>query len=318
MRMITDTRRQSPTSFSIEAKKHFCRFWNSHLMVVGLLIAILSSNNLIAQTQEPYCLHFDDLEIEAGESGTLEVYLYHLLPLGAFSLGFEIPEGWQTGTIEPGEAIESLLGGSSSPEFWLAGSASDPNQPNSNGVTVLCILTDSSSNPASLMPGIENSLVEVELTPPPGATLGSYEVAFRQALIPTGSVTNLPLDLVLVDPDGMEYSPNFGVELNNGIIEVIQTPAEKEFIRGDVDDSGHLNLTDAVNLLSWLFFGLYEPACHETGDINNDDNMNLVDPVQLLFYLFLNEIPPAQPTDECGVDPNPNDTLTCEEYQSCP
>ena len=287
-------------------------------MAVCLMAILFTTSGLSAQTQDPYCLHFDDLQIETDGSGELEVYLYHLLPLGAFSLGFEVPEGWQIGEVEPGDAIESLIGGASSPEFWLAGSASDPNQPDSNGVTVLCILTDSTNNLISLLPGVDNSLVEVDLAPPPGTPVGFYDVDFKQALVPTGSVTNLPLDLVLVDPDGMEYSPGLGVELNQGTIEVISPLLEREFIRGDLDDSGHLNLTDAVKLLSWLFFGVSEPGCIETADINNDDNLNLVDPVQLLFYLFLNEVPPAEPLNQCGFDPNPQDILTCEEYESCP
>ncbi len=293
-----------------------CGFWP--FFVFTFFVCLLFPTESNGQAQEPFSLHFDDLQIETDGSGELEVYLYNLLPLGAFTLGFSVPPQWQVGEVEPGDAIESLIGGSNTPEFWLAGTATDPNEPSSMGVTVLCILTDSSNNLVPLMPGIDNCLVEVSLTPPQGTALGSYEVSFKDDLVPSGSQTNLPIDLVLVDHDGSEYSPDSGVELNDSSIEIIPPIQEREFIRGDLDDSGHLNLTDSILLLSWLFFDDTEPGCIETADINNDDNLNLVDPIQLLFYLFLSQVPPAEPLNNCGIDPNTQDALTCEEYDSCP
>ena len=103
------TQYQSPTRWIFVLDRLPDRSWVSKLMAVCLMAILFTTSGLSAQTQDPYCLHFDDLQIETDGSGELEVYLYHLLPLGAFSLGFEVPEGWQIGEVEPGDAIESLI-----------------------------------------------------------------------------------------------------------------------------------------------------------------------------------------------------------------
>ena len=100
--------------------------------------------------------------------------------------------------------------------------------------------------------------------------------------------------------------------------DTVQTP----FHRGDVEDNGVVNLSDAVTIFGHLFLGV-DIGCLESADTNNDGVLELTDGIALLGFLFLNGQPPAAPgpTDEpCGLDPDgpgtPGD-LGCETYASC-
>ena len=97
------------------------------------------------------------------------------------------------------------------------------------------------------------------------------------------------------------------------------------FSRGDVDSSGLIDLTDAVQILNYLFQGGARPGCMETADVNNDTEVNLTDSVFLLTYLFLGGEPPTTPGPPgfgggCGSDPDAVDSpgnLGCEIYSGC-
>ena len=97
------------------------------------------------------------------------------------------------------------------------------------------------------------------------------------------------------------------------------------FRRGDIDDNGSSNITDAVSLLNSLFGGGDASTCQEAADINNDGQINITDPVRLLNHLF-GDAPPldAPGIETCGPDtddalPKMGDgtTLGCELYESC-
>ena len=106
--------------------------------------------------------------------------------------------------------------------------------------------------------------------------------------------------------------------------EVVKNPPDI-FSRGDVDSSGLVNLTDAVQVLNYLFQAGVQPGCMETADTNNDTQVNLTDVVFLLNYLFLSGEPPPAPGPPnfgsgCGTDPDalgsPGD-LGCESFTGC-
>lgn len=92
------------------------------------------------------------------------------------------------------------------------------------------------------------------------------------------------------------------------------------FIRGDVDSSGRVELSDAVQVLNFLFRGARQPGCLETADSNNDAQVNLSDGVYLLTWLFLGGAAPAAPGPGCGLDPDDSGArgdLGCESYAGC-
>ena len=98
------------------------------------------------------------------------------------------------------------------------------------------------------------------------------------------------------------------------------TPAA-DFIRGDSDSSGVVNLTDAVHVLDHLFRGGSAPTCRDAADSNDDGAVDLSDAVFTLMALFTGETTLPAPGLACGEDPT-NDDLSCEESScedaSCP
>jgi hypothetical protein len=66
------------------------------------------------------------------------------------------------------------------------------------------------------------------------------------------------------------------------------------FIRGEANDDGKLDLSDAVFILGFLFLGATEPTCREALDANDDGGIDIADAISLLGHLFLGS-PPTLP-----------------------
>ena len=57
------------------------------------------------------------------------------------------------------------------------------------------------------------------------------------------------------------------------------------FTRGDVDESGAVDLSDAISILRFLFQG-GEISCDDAADANDDGGIDVTDPIFLLEHLF--------------------------------
>lgn len=85
------------------------------------------------------------------------------------------------------------------------------------------------------------------------------------------------------------------------------------FLRGDCNDDGGVNISDATCALSRLFGGGGPAACVAANDVNGDAMFNISDPVALLNYLFGAGSPPPLPFPDCGRSSEENDVeLGCE------
>ena len=73
------------------------------------------------------------------------------------------------------------------------------------------------------------------------------------------------------------------------------------FLRGDGNEDGIVDLSDAVFALSWLFLGGRGPGCLAAVDANDDDIVDVADPSYLLNHLFLGAPPPPAPYPECDI-----------------
>ena len=83
----------------------------------------------------------------------------------------------------------------------------------------------------------------------------------------------------------------------------IVVPPGATFRRGDADANGSLELTDAVNLLNYLFLGAANPACIDAADFDDNGEADISDAIASLNYQFLGGAPPAAPgVNECGRD----------------
>jgi hypothetical protein len=66
------------------------------------------------------------------------------------------------------------------------------------------------------------------------------------------------------------------------------------FLRGEANDDGKLDLSDAVFILGFLFLGTTEPGCREALDVNDDNAIDIADAISILGHLFLGS-PPTLP-----------------------
>ena len=89
-----------------------------------------------------------------------------------------------------------------------------------------------------------------------------------------------------------------------------------QFIRGDTNCDGTLDISDAINTLNVLFLGTGLICCEDAADTNDDGTADISDPVASLNYLFLGAIPPADPFPLCGPDPTP-DGEGCASPPAC-
>jgi len=82
------------------------------------------------------------------------------------------------------------------------------------------------------------------------------------------------------------------------------------FIRGDANDDGAADLSDAVRVLNVLFLGTGEVRCEDAADANDSGVVDISDPIYLLTFLFLDGPPLPPPYPEIGSDPT-EDELEC-------
>lgn len=93
-------------------------------------------------------------------------------------------------------------------------------------------------------------------------------------------------------------------------------PEASDFIRGDPNADGDLNIADAVFVLSYLFGDGPAASCEDAADANDDGAVDIADAIASLDYLFGGGGDLPAPFRECGADPTP-DALGCEAYAPC-
>jgi hypothetical protein len=92
----------------------------------------------------------------------------------------------------------------------------------------------------------------------------------------------------------------------------VVSPLVSRFVRGDVDASGRVAVTDAVRLLLYLYRGRSIP-CLDAADVDDDGQLGLQDAFGILRYLFVTGLAPRPPYPEAGRDPS-EDELGCVAY----
>jgi len=88
------------------------------------------------------------------------------------------------------------------------------------------------------------------------------------------------------------------------------------FQRGDANDDGAFDVSDAVHVLAVLFLGEEPPPCLDSADTDDSGVVDLTDAVGVLQFLFLTGLPPAAPFLSCGPDPTA-DELPCSTTGPC-
>ena len=92
-------------------------------------------------------------------------------------------------------------------------------------------------------------------------------------------------------------------------------PLGPNFVRGDVNQDGTIDISDPIGALGYLFQGV-SVDCLVSMDVNDDGALDVSDPISLLGFLFDPAITSIPAPTVCGLDPSP-DTLSCVTT-SCP
>lgn len=119
---------------------------------------------------------------------------------------------------------------------------------------------------------------------------------------------------VVISVNGGSTPPD---EVVSGSI-TVQGVATPNFIRGDSNDDGIVDVSDVVHLAKWLFGVGPANPCDDAGDVNDNGALDAIDdPLFLIAYLFQNGPAPAAPFPACGPDGTGMDGLDCMGT-SCP
>jgi len=89
------------------------------------------------------------------------------------------------------------------------------------------------------------------------------------------------------------------------------------FLRGDANESGTVDLSDAVALLNFLFGGGVASECHAALDADLSRVLDLSDALTILGYLFLNGPVLPAPFPDCDTSPNADELECVTAPESC-
>lgn len=161
-----------------------------------------------------------------------------------------------------------------------------------DGITVGCV--------ASLIgadwfqfPGATPTMF-VDYTTVPGALAGAT-MPTTTALSWSDALGTPPVSVIIMPGDSSIVPQG----ITDGVV-TLEPVDVQNYVRGDVNEDGGVNVADAVSLLAHLFQGGAGPACAEVGDINTDGGTDIGDPICILLFLFAGGHPPHAPYPDCG------------------
>jgi hypothetical protein len=84
-----------------------------------------------------------------------------------------------------------------------------------------------------------------------------------------------------------------------------------DFLRGDSNGDGRVDLSDGIHALAYLFAGGLAPDCIDATDVDDSGSLEISDAIYLVSFLYLGGSAPPQPgPSQPGPDPTP-DGLSC-------
>ena len=93
-------------------------------------------------------------------------------------------------------------------------------------------------------------------------------------------------------------------------------PPSSRFIRGDCNDDGAVDISDASCALDWLFAGRVVSGCLSALNANGDAKVDIADPVYLLNFMFAGGPRLSAPYPDCGPGPAA-EKLGCANPPNC-
>ncbi|MFN0057119.1 MAG: PKD domain-containing protein [Planctomycetota bacterium] len=95
------------------------------------------------------------------------------------------------------------------------------------------------------------------------------------------------------------------------IVEPFTFPPPLLFLRGDFNQTVTLEITDAINMLDYLFQSGNPPNCADAADVNDSGALDVSDVIYLLSFLFAGGEYPPFPFPSAGMDPTPDPLGDC-------
>jgi hypothetical protein len=133
-------------------------------------------------------------------------------------------------------------------------------------------------------------------------------------------VMNSPPAAINITASGKSRAPE---SLTDGWVKLAGCAGTDRFLRGDIGlerpgggrpADGIVNISDAIQILSWLFLDAgANLECKKAADTNDDGKIELTDAIYLLLYLFSGGPALPAPFPEAGPDPT-GDGLGCCSY----
>lgn len=127
-----------------------------------------------------------------------------------------------------------------------------------------------------------------------------------------GTLGNPPVADVIVDM-GASVVP----QEEDATVTIVGIPPAPEFVRGECNGDGMLNIADGIWLLNMLFQGGTSSTCVEACDANDDGGIDAADAMFIFEYRLLAGPPPPAPWPDCGVDPDDPLGADCASF-NCP
>ncbi|MGE4620347.1 MAG: DNRLRE domain-containing protein [Planctomycetota bacterium] len=139
-----------------------------------------------------------------------------------------------------------------------------------------------------------------------------------------GQLTERPLLTVVINEtvndcddngvlDSCDLTAPGSDENADGILDLCQG---SPFRRGDGNQDGSLDVTDAIQILA-LLFGNLPSDCPAALDFNGDGELNIADVISELDFIFQGGPAPAAPYPQCGIPVGSLDD-SCESFTGCP
>ena len=86
-----------------------------------------------------------------------------------------------------------------------------------------------------------------------------------------------------------------------------------EFVRGDSNNDGLVDLSDGIYTNNYLFVAGPPPVCEDAADADDNGILDLIDAVFTWNHLFRGGPAIPAPSPDLGLD-RTSDELTCDEY----
>lgn len=217
----------------------------------------------------------------------------------AFSFGLSHDDAlFSVDSVSPAGALASL-GGGAGPDFF--GVSLYP-----GGTTVGCLYAFDLSSSLSFSPIDSVATLDCTTT---GSLAGTTDPTMTLPAFSDALGSPPVLNTVVVDV--AEYVPVFAADFIT-----FEPDLPPEFMRGDLDANGVINLVDVIRVLLYLFEGGVE-TCDDALDVDDNGAIELTDAVVQLEYMFTSGPAPASPFGSCGPDPTDADALGCDSYPVC-